>query len=59
MIGQIHDSIILDVNPDELKEVHQTVLDVTTVQLPKAWDWIVVPLTWTVGKIFEELSLFI
>lgn len=23
------------------------------------YDWIVVPLTWTVGKIFEELSLFI
>ena len=44
VIGQIHDSIILDVHPDELEEVYYTVKDITTIQLPKAWDWIIVPL---------------
>ena len=44
LIGQIHDSIILDIYPQERDEVLETALDVTTVQLPKAWPWIIVPL---------------
>lgn len=44
LIGQIHDSIIFDVHPDELQEVLQTAKQVTTVDLPNAWPWIIVPL---------------
>jgi DNA polymerase I-like protein with 3'-5' exonuclease and polymerase domains len=44
LIGQIHDSIILDVNPKELDQVREMIYDVTTVQLPKAWPWIDIPL---------------
>jgi DNA polymerase-1 len=44
LIGQIHDSILLDVHPDELKYVSEIAHDITTKQLPKAWTWINVPL---------------
>ena len=44
LIGQIHDSIILDVNPAELDMVIRTIHRVTCKDLPIAWDWIKVPL---------------
>ena len=44
LIGQIHDSIIMDVHPEELDYIKQIVTYVTTKALPKAWKWIVVPL---------------
>jgi len=44
LLWQIHDSIIADIKPGELKEVSQMIEDVTCKQLPKAWDWIIVPL---------------
>jgi DNA polymerase-1 len=44
IIGQIHDAIVFDVYPPELDELIKLVRDVTTVMLPKAWDWINVPL---------------
>ena len=44
LIGQIHDSIIMDVNPSELEEVIQTIRKITCEDLPKAWEWIIVPL---------------
>ena len=44
LIGQIHDSILLDVHPDELEHVIETVRRVATVELPKMWKWIIVPL---------------
>jgi len=44
LIGQIHDSILLDVHPDELIHVAQTIKRITTQNLPKAWDWLIVPL---------------
>jgi len=44
LIGQIHDAIILDVHPDELQAVAEMVHIITTKELPKAWDWINVPL---------------
>lgn len=44
LIGQIHDSMILDVHPDELEHVKATIRRVTTVDLPKHWKWITVPL---------------
>jgi DNA polymerase I-like protein with 3'-5' exonuclease and polymerase domains len=44
LIGQIHDAIVLDVNPDELKHVLKTVNYISTIALRKAWNWIIVPL---------------
>ncbi|HDY89499.1 MAG TPA: hypothetical protein ENH82_15475 [bacterium] len=45
LIGQIHDSIILDVHPSELHHVAKIVRRVTCEELPKAWSWIIVPLS--------------
>ena len=44
LIGQIHDSMILDVNPTELDTIVSLVRRVTCIDLPKAWTWINVPL---------------
>ncbi len=44
IIGQIHDSIVLDVYPPERERVVDVIKDITTVQLPKYWTWINVPL---------------
>lgn len=44
LVGQIHDSILLDVHPDELEHVKEVVKRVTCIDLPKAWPWIIVPL---------------
>ena len=44
LIGQIHDSMILDVNPSELAEVAAKIKEITCKELPKHWSWIIVPL---------------
>jgi DNA polymerase-1 len=44
LIGQIHDSLIFDVHPEELQEVITAVKNVTEVKLAKRWKWINVPL---------------
>jgi DNA polymerase I-like protein with 3'-5' exonuclease and polymerase domains len=44
LIGQIHDSMILDVNPDELDIVTSYIRKITCEDLPKAWDWLIVPM---------------
>jgi DNA polymerase-1 len=44
LIGQVHDSMVLDVHPDELNHVASTIQRVTCKDLPKAWSWIIVPL---------------
>jgi hypothetical protein len=44
LIGQIHDSMILDVHPDELDKVIEMVHQITCVKLPKAWEWIITPM---------------
>jgi DNA polymerase-1 len=44
LIGQIHDSMIWDVNKDELAHVIQTAKRVTEVDLLNHWDWIIVPM---------------
>lgn len=44
LIGQVHDSIILDVHPKELAIVTQMIHKVTCKDLLKAWNWIIVPL---------------
>jgi len=45
LIGQIHDSMILDVYPPELEYLKKVILKITCEDLPKAWKWIAVPLT--------------
>ena len=44
IIGQIHDSMLLDVAPNELEYVVEIIKNVTCKDLPKAWHWIIVPL---------------
>jgi DNA polymerase I len=44
LIGQIHDSMILDVNPDELNVITSYMRKITCEDLPKAWSWIIVPM---------------
>jgi DNA polymerase I len=44
IIGQVHDSLIIDVNSKELKLISKAVHKITTIDLPKHWDWIDIPL---------------
>ena len=45
LIGQIHDSIVFDMNPKEFDEVIQLIKKVTMKDLPNAWKFIIVPLS--------------
>jgi hypothetical protein len=44
LIGQIHDSMILDCHPSEIADIYASVRNITTKLLPEAWKWIIVPL---------------
>jgi DNA polymerase I-like protein with 3'-5' exonuclease and polymerase domains len=44
IIGQIHDALILDVDPKELADISYRIKEIATVKLPGAWDWIIAPL---------------
>ena len=44
VMGQIHDSIFMDVHRSELQEVMNRLEKVMTVDVRKNWDWIVTPL---------------
>lgn len=44
IVGQIHDSMVLDVVPEELEDVLYVAKWLMTKKLPKAWPWIIVPL---------------
>lgn len=43
IVNQVHDSIVGDVHCDEYEDYLRIVHEVTTVRLPAAWGWIVVP----------------
>jgi DNA polymerase I-like protein with 3'-5' exonuclease and polymerase domains len=43
LIGQIHDSMVLDINPDEADHVMKTIRWVTSEWLPRQFKWIIVP----------------
>jgi DNA polymerase-1 len=45
VIGTIHDSIEMDVAEEELETVTQKVNQVMTVDVRKAWPWVIVPLS--------------
>lgn len=44
VIGQVHDSIVSDVPPNELQDYLSKLYHLMTVELPKHWSWITVPL---------------
>ena len=44
IVGQIHDSMILDLHRTEIQKVFNKVRQIMMVDLPKKWPWIVVPL---------------
>lgn len=44
LMGQIHDSMVLDVHPKEFKHVYQTIERLVQIELPKHWKWIIVPM---------------
>ena len=44
IIGQIHDSILMDANPAELGRINESLQYIVKETLPKAWKWIIVPL---------------
>lgn len=44
IVGQIHDCIVLDVVPHELNAILNLAHRIMTVLLPRAWQWIIVPL---------------
>ena len=45
IVGQIHDSIVADVHKDELDDFLQRAKKIMTRMLPRAWKWLIVPLT--------------
>lgn len=44
IVGQIHDSIIMDVNPRELKKVIKVMRCIMCNDIRQKWEWITVPL---------------
>jgi DNA polymerase-1 len=44
IVGQIHDSLVADVHEDELNDYLVKAKQVMTVDLPKAWPWIITTL---------------
>ncbi len=45
VVGQIHDSILIDVYEPELEDVIMEAREILTVNLQSQWDWIQVPLS--------------
>lgn len=44
LVGQIHDSILLDAYPNELPRIKEALQIIVKETLPNAWKWIIVPL---------------
>ena len=44
IVGQIHDSIVLDVAPSELEDVLAMAKQIMCLDLPAYWPWIIVPM---------------
>lgn len=44
LVGQIHDSLLLDATEDELEDVINMAVKIMTKDIRKHWDWIVIPL---------------
>lgn len=44
IIGQIHDSILLDADPEEMPRIKEALQIIVKETLPTTWKWIIVPL---------------
>lgn len=44
IVGQIHDSTIADVPPDEIDDYLSALYHIITVTIPKRWPWVTIPL---------------
>ena len=44
LAGQIHDSMVIDMHPDEMEDILRIVLKITCKDLLKHWAWIIVPM---------------
>jgi DNA polymerase I len=44
IIGQIHDSILIDTHPDEVEVIAKYLIEITTIELLEKWKWIILPL---------------
>jgi DNA polymerase-1 len=44
LIGQVHDSMVIDVNPNELDQIKDALQKIVKEELPTIWPWIIVPL---------------
>jgi len=44
LVGQIHDSVVIDAVPEELDQLSETAHYIVSEYLPKIWNWIIVPL---------------
>jgi hypothetical protein len=44
LVGQIHDSLVLDVLSSEAEYIYKTIRRIMCEELPAAWDWINVPI---------------
>ena len=44
IIGQIHDSILLDADPKEMSRIKEALQTIVKETLPTTWKWIIVPL---------------
>jgi DNA polymerase I-like protein with 3'-5' exonuclease and polymerase domains len=50
IIGQIHDSIVVDMNIDEFDLIARKIEDIVCCQLPDTWKWIIVPIEMEVDE---------
>ncbi len=44
IVGQIHDSIIIDAHPDEAEHITKTMHKIVKEEMPRDWQWIIVPM---------------
>lgn len=44
IIGQIHDSVIFDIVPDEIEELKTVIKDICMIKVKEHFEWIIVPL---------------
>ena len=58
IINTIHDSIILDVYIPELYEINDKIVEILTVDLPRHWEWLCVPVTAEIEVAGPGLSWF-
>lgn len=64
IVGQIHDCMLAEIWKPELQDFLDLCKEVMTIRLPKAWDWIIVPLEVEVdiveeGKSWNDKSQFV